>query len=122
MLCRVAAAAFALASLAACHKAQQAANQVATHPAIEPGSIAAPTTDNSYQLMDADVPTRFATLQDLIVKAGNRCASVTKGVLVGGLEGTDEWRVDCSDSGSWQVWFSDETGTEVDHCKDAKCS
>jgi hypothetical protein len=115
-------AAFALTWLAGCHKAEQASNQVATQPAIEPGSIAAPTTDDSYQLMDADVPTRFATLQDLIVKAGNRCESVTKGVLVGGLEGTDEWRVECSDSGSWQVWFSAETGVEVDRCKNAKCS
>ena len=116
------AAAFALTCVAGCHKGEQASNQLATQAAIEPGSIAAPTTDNSYQLMDADVPTRFATLQELIVKAGNRCASVTKGILVGGLEGTDEWCVECSDSGSWQVWFRADTGVEVDHCKDAKCS
>ena len=72
--------------------------------------------------MDVDAPTRFAELQDEIVKAGNRCTSVTRAALAGGLEGTDEWHVDCADSGSWQVWFSDATGTEVKHCADAKCS
>ena len=44
------------------------------------------------------------------------------GILMGGLDGTDEWRVDCSDSGSWQLWFNNDGGTEVDRCSDAKCS
>jgi hypothetical protein len=68
------------------------------------------------------LPTRLATLQALVVKPGNKCASVTRGILMGGLEGTDEWRVDCSDSGSWQLWFNNDGGTEVDRCSDAKCS
>ena len=119
---RIASVALALTCVAGCHKKEQAPSEIPAEPSIEPGSNAAPTTDASFQLMDLDAPTRFAALQDVIVKAGNHCTSVSGAALAGGLEGTDEWRVDCTDSGSWQVWFSDDTGTEVKHCADAKCS
>jgi hypothetical protein len=122
-LCGVALLAIAGASVAGCgNRRQPPAQQGAAQPSIEPGSNATPTTDSSFQLLDADVPTRFATLQQVIVKNGKSCASVTKGVLAGGLDGTDEWRVDCSDSGRWQIWFSEDSDPQVDHCANAKCA
>ena len=123
LLGRSAALALALVAGTSCSKAgDSSSNQVVAQPAIEPGSDATPTNDASFQLLDADLPTRLATLQGVVMNAGKRCASATRGVLMGGLDGTDEWRVDCTDSGSWQVWFSNDSGTEVDHCANAKCS
>lgn len=113
----------ALLAVGGCRKEEPSASQQV--PAQSPddrAADAAPTNDASFQLLNADLPTRLATLQQLVVKPGNKCASVTRGILMGGLDGTDEWRVDCSDSGSWQLWFNNDGGTEVDHCSGAKCS
>ena len=121
-LCRFAAVAVALLALGACRKVEQPAPRQVAQPSVEPGSNATPTTDASFQLLDADVPTRLATLQQVIAKAGNSCTAVTRGVLAGGLDGTDEWRVDCSDSGRWQIWFSQDSDPQVDHCSTAKCA
>ena len=115
--------AIALLAVGGCRKEQPSPTQ--QMPAQSPddrASDAAPTNDASFQLLQADLPTRLATLQALVVKPGNKCASVTRGVLMGGLDGTDEWRVQCSDSGSWQLWFNSDGGTEVDRCSNAKCS
>ncbi|MGE5564331.1 MAG: hypothetical protein ACM3ZV_13645 [Bacillota bacterium] len=122
-ICGIAAAGAAVAALGACGKGrEEARNPPSAQPSVEPGSNATPTTDSSFQLLGADVPTRLATLQAVIAKAGNKCASVTRGVLAGGLDGTDEWRVDCSDSGRWQIWFSEDADPQVEHCADAKCA
>ena len=86
------------------------------------GSDVAPTSDVSFQLLGADGPSRFASLQQLLIQQGKRCASVTKAVIVGGMDGTDEWRVDCSDKGRWQVWLSDETGASISKCTNPKCT
>lgn len=120
---RIAVLTLAILCAGACGRGQDDSGpaQSPPQPAVEPGSDATPTNGASFQLMSADAPTRLATLQAVVVEAGNHCASVTKGVLTGGLYGTDEWRVDCTDSGAWQVWFSEDTGTEVDHCSDPKC-
>lgn len=88
----------------------------------EPGSDVAPTNDASFQLLDSDGPTRFASLQALIVHEGKVCGAVQRAVLEGGLEGTDEWRVDCSDSGRWQVWFRPDSEPDVDHCANRNCA
>ena len=115
--------ALALLAVAGCRKQQPSASQrVPAQSADDRAADVAPTNDASFQLLQADLPTRLATLQALVVKPGNKCASVTRGVLMGGLEGTDEWRVECSDTGSWQLWFNKDGGTEVDHCSNAKCS
>jgi hypothetical protein len=79
----------------------------------EPGSQATPTTDASFQLLAADGPTRFATLQDFIIQSGNHCSAVTKGVFEGSLDGTDEWSVDCVDGGAWQLWIGSNRAPEV---------
>jgi hypothetical protein len=81
-----------------------------------------PTTDASFEMLAADGPTRFASFHELIVAAGKRCTSVTMAVLRGGLDGTDEWRVDCQDSGKWQVWLRTDAQPDVDHCKNANCT
>jgi hypothetical protein len=110
---------------AACGRGQAGAtpaDATAAQPSAASASKATPTNDASFQLMGAEMPARLAALQQVVVQAGNHCAAATRGLLVGGLDGTDEWRVDCSDSGSWQVWFSNDSGTSVDHCANAKCS
>lgn len=88
----------------------------------EPGSDVAPTNDASFQLLGADGPTRFASLQALIVQDGKACGGVQKAVLEGGLEGTDEWRVDCADGGRWQVWFRPDSAPDVEHCANRTCT
>jgi hypothetical protein len=123
-LSRLSGAALAVLAVASCGPGQHNAptNQSLSYDSREPGSDASPTNDESFQLLSADGPARFATLQTLIVQAGKHCASVTKGVLEGGLDGTDEWRVNCADTGAWQLWFNADGGTAVDHCANAKCA
>jgi len=88
----------------------------------EPGSDVSPTSDSSFQLLGEDGPTRFAEFQSVLVARGKRCGSFTRAVLEGGLDGTDEWRVNCADSGRWQVWFRPDSDPDVDHCANAKCA
>jgi hypothetical protein len=102
--------------LASCgREPQQQSNQPAvSFAATEPGSHVQPTNDASFQLMGADPVERLATLQALVIHAGNRCSAVTRGVLEDGLDGTDEWSVNCADSGIWHVWFRPDSEPEVD--------
>lgn len=88
----------------------------------EPGSEISPTNDASFQLLEADGPTRFASFQALLVHEGKACSAVTKAVLEGGLDGTDEWRVDCTGSGRWQVWFRTDGDPDIDHCANPACT
>lgn len=121
-LCRLAAVAIAAAGAGACGSgAKEPSQQAPDYATHEPGSDVAPTSDASFQLLAADGPTRFAALQQLIVQAHHACSAVTKGVLTGGLDGTDEWRVDCADSGPWQVWFKPDSEPEVARCANEKC-
>ena len=48
---------------------------------------------------------------------------MTRGLFLSldGLDGTDEWQVQCSDSGVWAVWFKPGGGVDIDHCPDANC-
>lgn len=121
----LAVAAAAALFLGACgSKDQKAAARWKVDPyaSREPGSDVAPTNDASFQLLGADGPTRFASLQALIVQNGKACGAVRRAVLEGGLEGTDEWRVDCADSGRWQVWFRPDSAPDVDHCANTNCT
>jgi hypothetical protein len=59
----------------------------------------------------------------IILTAGKECSAVTSGILVGGMDAADEWRVTCLDSGVWAVWFKPDAAREVRHrlatsCKD----
>lgn len=92
------------------------------YDAREPGSDVSPTNDASFQLLGVDGPTRFASMQQLILHYGKRCGSVTKAVIVGGTDGTDEWRVDCGDTGKWQVWFNADSEPSVAQCANAACT
>lgn len=96
--------------------------QAAPQNSVQPDSSATPTNGASFQLMAVEMPARLTALQQIVAQAGKQCASVKRASLMGGLDGTDEWRVDCSDSGSWQVWFSEDTGISVDHCSNAQCA
>jgi hypothetical protein len=123
-LCRVAAVAIATFCVAGCGTGRHnpADEQAVSYASREPGSDAAPTNDASFRLLAADPLARFAILQALIVQSGNRCSVVTKGVLEGGLDGTDEWRASCIDTGAWQVWFKPDSAPDVAHCSNAKCA
>lgn len=123
-LCRMIAAAMVIACVGGCGRSNRdtAADETGTQATVEPGPTVTPTSDASIALMAAEAPARFATLQEVLTQTGHRCAAVTKGVLTGGLDGTDEWRVECSDSGPWQVWFSNDSGTSVEQCTNANCT
>ena len=116
--------ALAAALCTACGRSDQTseAPQVDRYAAQEPGSLATPTADASFQLIDADGPTRFAELRALIVAEHKQCASVTQAILLGGLQGTDEWRVKCADSGPWAVWLSEDQDPEVNACTNPNCA
>lgn len=121
----LAVAATAALCLGGCgNKDQNAAapSKADSYTSREPGSDVAPTNDASFQLLGADGPTRFASLQALILQNGKACSAVRRAVLEGGLEGTDEWRVDCADSGRWQVWFRPDSAPDVNHCANTNCT
>ena len=123
-LCTYAALGTAVACISACGKTQRddGARQFPTYEARAPGSDAAPTNDASFQFLNEDGPTRFRNFQVLFGQAGKQCSAVTSATFEGGVDGTDEWRVNCADSGSWQLWFKPEGGPpEFDHCATAKC-
>lgn len=96
--------------------------QADNYAAQEPGANVTPTSDASFQLMGEDGPSRFEQLQQLIAARENQCSSVTKAVILGGLEGTDEWRVSCADSGTWLIWYRPDQDPELDHCTNPKCA
>ena len=88
----------------------------------EPGSAAAPTNEESIYLITLDGPTRFAKFQALITQSGGRCDAVTAGVLIGGLDQTDEWRVKCTPAGTWQIWIKPAGPPEIVPCSSSNCS
>jgi hypothetical protein len=96
--------------------------QAVSYASREAGSDATPTNEASFQLLEQDPPTRLAFLQWYIVQSGHRCIRVTRGVFEAGLDGTDEWRIDCADTGKWQLLFKPNEAPEVDHCRNASCS
>ncbi len=99
-----------------------AEQQPAPDLSAEHRSNARATNPTSFKLMAANGPKRLATLQAVVTGLGQRCNLVTSGVLTAGLDGTDEWRVTCADSGEWAVWFSRAGKTEVLHCSRVNCT
>jgi len=124
-VCTCAGLGIALEFLGGCGNAQRddGPRQFSTYEARAPGSVASPTNDASFQFFIEDGPTRFANFHTLFVQAGKQCSAVTSATLEGGIDGTDEWRVSCADSGPWQLWFRPDGGVapEFDHCATAKC-
>ena len=100
----------------------QTANQPVSYASREPNSDAVPTNETSFELLKQDPPTRLEILREMIVQSGRRCSTVTRGVFADGLDGTDEWRVGCVDSGSWQVWFKPAGAREIVECSNSECS
>lgn len=120
VLSAIAAAAAALC-LNSCDDGPHKPAQQPISASREPGSDVQPTSAASLRLLNVDPPTRLAVLQSLIVQSGHHCALATNGVLIGGFEGTDQWRVSCTDSGIWAVWFKPDEAWEVTHCLSGVC-
>jgi hypothetical protein len=99
------AAMIALSSGGCEDKQRSVVQQSVSYSSRDPGSSATPTHETSFWLLGVDGPSRLASLQALIVRSGKPCVVVTRAVLKGGLDGTDEWRVNCADSGDWAIWF-----------------
>lgn len=120
---RVAAVAIAAPWVSNCggERNSPAEQQIISYASREPGSPAMPTNETSFQLLAADGPDRLANFQKLIVESGKPCDFVTSAVLKAGLEGTDEWRVKCANSGAWAVWFQSDGPTEFMQCSGTGC-
>jgi hypothetical protein len=88
---------------------------------VERSLSLSPTNAQSFELMSADVQTRFATVRALFQQSGNPCGAVTRATFEGGLDGTDEWRVICTESGAWQMWLNFDGRIDFQHCKDSRC-
>lgn len=108
---------FALGLLATsgCHERRISDDQeqIVSYAPRSPGSVAAPTHETSFRLIAVDGPTRFESFRLLFKDAAKRCALVTSAILQGGLDGTDEWRVKCTDSGVWTIWFRPGAVVEI---------
>jgi hypothetical protein len=117
------AAATALMLLSSCSNEDddQAPEHPLSYASQDPGVNVVPTHDLSFQLMAADGPTRLGSFQQLIARSGRQCNFVTSAVLTGGLDGTDEWRVKCADTGTWAVWLKPGEVTDIARCPTANC-
>jgi len=83
---------------------------------------AAPSNEQSYALLFVDDATRHARMKLLFDRSGKVCQEVTQAVFMGGLDGTDEWAVACSDSGAWRVWFKPGAFIAFDQCTKGVCA
>jgi hypothetical protein len=120
-LCTAAIAAAATMLVAGCGDEDRNAAEQVSFASHDPGANVAPTHDRSFLLLSVDGPTRLANLQMLVTESGNQCSFVTSGRLIGALDGTDEWRVKCADSGTWAVWLKPGAGVDVVRCSTADC-
>jgi hypothetical protein len=88
---------------------------------VETDSRNSPTNERSFELLFKEDALRFAIFQSIFQQLGKRCSAVTKATFEGGLDETDEWRVDCADSGAWQVWFKPDGRIDFDQCDQRSC-
>ena len=79
----------------------------------EMGSTAVPTNQYSVDLLLVAPSTRLATLREVIRREGQQCDRAIAGILLGGAGGDDEWRVTCSNTGDWIIWFRSNGDEEV---------
>lgn len=79
-----------------------------------------PTADRSFEMLgQPDPAARRAAFQQLLLALDKPCGAITEAVLKGGLEGTDLWRADCSDSGEWLITFTNGADPTATSCKAA---
>lgn len=90
--------------------------QTISYAVREPGSDTMPTHETSFRMIAYDGPTRFGAFRALLIQAGNQCGTIKSAVLMGGVAGTDEWRVKC-DAFTWGVWFQPDGTTDVFRCQ-----
>lgn len=91
----------------------QAAAPATSERSRDPGAY--PTNLLSFEIMRRP-EVKLAKFQEWITSKGNRCQQVTEADLKGGFEGTDLWRVECSDSGEWLVTFLPGSSVSADSC------
>jgi len=104
----------------ACSRSPEAAPGQQNSSAAQDAKVP-PTNDLSAQLLFMDDATRFATMKLAFDHNDKNCEAVTKAVFEGGIDGTDEWAVACSDGGIWRVWFKPGPTLEFDRCSKEKC-
>lgn len=109
-----------LAALAGCDSADETPERgpAVSYSIREPRSNVLPTHDASFRLMRLAGEQRLLGLQKHIVEAGEKCAFATAAILKDGFEGTDAWRVTCTDTGDWLVTFRPHAGRLVERCSD----
>jgi hypothetical protein len=107
--------------LAGCDEHRSGTSSVASGHREETSTVSPPTNDASYKLLEQDPDARLAALQAEVVGSGHPCARGVKAEFEGGLDGSDEWRVDCADSGPWAVWFRPADPPQVERCSGATC-
>ena len=108
--------------LASCGREPEGApEQAVSYSPREPGFVGAPTHEISFHMLAVDGPARFANFQSFILESGKQCDVVTSAVFKGGLDGTDEWRVRCANTGGWSVWIHSPRSIEVVRCSSAGC-
>lgn len=114
---------FAAVALPGCNLANRSDNESRERPSIsdasvEVGSGAQPTNTLSFELMK-DPADRRLYFQQALLYQGRKCELVSEAILQDGFEGTDNWRVTCTDSGMWLVTFSPGRATEIVSCTSA---
>lgn len=102
------------------HDGQPAGPAVSYAPR-EPGSLAVPTHEASFQLLALDGSKRLSILESFVNEAGEECKIPVSGVLVGGFGGTDEWRLTCFDGARWTIWLRPRRPPEVVNCSTPAC-
>ena len=78
---------------------------------------AEPTNLLSFELLSKDPATRRDLFQKTLGTEGKRCQLVTEAVLKGGFDGTDLWRIACSDTGDWLITFSRDLSVSAVSCR-----
>jgi hypothetical protein len=111
---------FAAVALPGCNLANRSDNESREQPSISDASVdvgsgAQPTNSLSFELMK-DPAVRRLYFQQLLSSKERKCGLVSEAILQDGFEGTDNWRVTCTDSGKWLVTFSQGGTTEIANC------
>jgi hypothetical protein len=108
-------------SVAACRwqsKRNEPIKNEVSDRATDPGTILIPTAEKSFVLL-GDPARRRAFFQNALMTAGERCKLVQEAIFKGGLDGSDLWRVSCTDSGDWLVTVSNRPHPFVQKCTSA---
>lgn len=113
----------AFASLSSCDKGSPSWDREPTvpHEFRDTGSQVMPTNDASQRLISLSGPDRFASFVQILAMHNERCDTVSKAILTGGLDGNDTWRVRCQDGREWTVWFYADGDMDLTKCDKRNC-